>query len=132
MNRLLQSWVAQQAEARPNATAIVMGRESLTYGQLETSSNQLARVLQQGGCKKGDRICILMPKSPAAIVSMIGILKAGCMHVPIDTATPAARIRHIFDSCENRWVLAAGRVTSLLDELLSDQTLRARTAVGWP
>jgi amino acid adenylation domain-containing protein len=131
MNRLLQSWVTQQADTRPAATAIVSGPETLTYGQLETSSNQLARLLREAGCQKGDRVCILMPKSPAAIVSMIGILKAGCMHVPIDTATPAARIRHIFDSCENRWILAAGRVSPLLDELLADNPLRAKTSIGW-
>jgi amino acid adenylation domain-containing protein len=131
MNRLLQSWVTQQAEARPDATAIVMGGERLTYGQLEVSSNQLAHVLRQSGCKLGDRVCILVPKSPAAIVSMIGILKAGCMHVPIDTATPAKRIRHIFESCENRWVLAGGSVSPLLDELLAESSLRARTSVGW-
>src|ERR1700730_1292706 len=131
MNRLLQDWVTQQAETRPDATAIVMGADTLTYAQLETSSNRLAHLLQNAGCEKGDRVCILMPKSPAAIVSMIGILKAGCMHVPIDAATPAARIRHIFDSCENRWVLAAGQVSPLLDELLADEPLRARTSVGW-
>jgi amino acid adenylation domain-containing protein len=131
MNRLLQSWVTQQAETRPDSTAIVMGSDALTYGQLENSSNRLAHLLQDAGCKKGDRVCILMPKSPAALVSMIGILKAGCLHVPIDSATPAARIRHIFDSCENRWILAAGRVSSLLDELLADEQLRHRTSVGW-
>jgi len=131
MNRLLQDWVSQQAETRPDATAIVMGADALTYAQLETSSNRLAYLLQKAGCGKGDRVCILMPKSSAAIVSMIGILKASCMHVPIDAATPAARIRHIFDSCENRWVLAAGQVSPLLDELLADEALRARTSVGW-
>jgi amino acid adenylation domain-containing protein len=131
MNRLLQSWVTQQAETRPDATAVIMGTETMTYGQLETSSNQLAHLLLQAGCPKGDRVCILMPKSPAAIVSMIGILKAGCMHVPIDTATPAARIRHIFDSCENRWIIAGGRVSPLLEELLADEQLGARTSVGW-
>jgi len=131
MNRLLQSWVTQQAETRPDATAIVMGSDVLTYGQLENSSNRLAHLLHDAGCKKGDRVCILMPKSPAAIVSMIGILKAGCLHVPIDSATPAVRIRHIFDSCENRWILAAGRVSPLLDELLADEQLRHRTSVGW-
>jgi amino acid adenylation domain-containing protein len=131
MNRLLQTWVTQQAEARTDAPAIVMGNDVLTYGQLETSSNRLAHVLREAGCRRGDRVCILMPKSPAAIVSMIGILKAGCMHVPIDAATPAARIRLIFDSCENRWILAAGRVSPLLDELLADEQLRSRTSVGW-
>ena len=86
MNRLLQNWVAQQAESRPDARAIVFGKESLTYGELEKRSNQLAHLLRSGGCRKGDRVCILMPKSPEAILSMIGALKAGCMHVPIDSA----------------------------------------------
>src|SRR5262244_2439910 len=98
MSRLLQSWVTQQAEARPNAPAIVSGSEILTYGQLERSSNQLAHLLRDAGCRKGDRVCLLMPKSPAAILSMIGVLKAGCMHVPLDASSPAARIRSILDS----------------------------------
>jgi amino acid adenylation domain-containing protein len=131
MSRLLQNWVTQQAETRPDAVAVVYGSEKLSYGQLEESSNQLAHLLQDAGCKKGDRVCIVMPKCPAAIVSMNGILKAGCMHVPIDASSPAARIRQILDSCENRWILGAGSVGALLDELLADEQLRERTSVGW-
>src|SRR5579863_3039234 len=131
MDRLLQSWVTQQAEVWSSEAAIVSGGDKLTYGQLETTSNQLAHLLRNAGCQDGDRVCILMPKSPEAIVSMIGILKAGCLHVPIDVATPAARIRHIFDSCENRIIVAGGRVAPLLDELMSDEALRARTTIIW-
>jgi amino acid adenylation domain-containing protein len=131
MSRLLQSWVTEQAQNRPDATAIVFGSETLSYGELEGSSNQLARVLHDAGCRKGDRVCILMPKSPAAILSMIGVLKAGCMHVPIDASSPAARIRQILLSCENRWILAAGSVAPLLDELLADDQLRSRISIGW-
>jgi amino acid adenylation domain-containing protein len=131
MDRLLQSWVTQQAEARPGDAAIVSGADTLTYGQLEIASNRLAHLLKDAGCQDGDRVCILMPKSAEAVVSMIGILKAGCMHVPIDVATPAARIRHIFDSCENRVIVAGGRVVPLLDELMADEALRSRVAIIW-
>ncbi|MBV9886878.1 MAG: AMP-binding protein, partial [Acidobacteria bacterium] len=131
MDRLLQSWVTQQAETRPADPAIISGTDAITYGQLETASNQLAHLLASAACQNGDRVCILMPKSAEAIVSMIGILKAGCMHVPIDVATPAARIRHIFDSCENRVIVAGGKVAPLLDELMADETLRSRTTVVW-
>jgi amino acid adenylation domain-containing protein len=131
MNRLLQSWVTQHAQTRAESPAIVDRTETLTYGQLERSSNQLAHLLQDAGCKKGDRVVILMPKSPWAVLSMIAILKAGCMHVPVDSSSPAARIRSILESCENRWVLAAGSVVPLLDELLADQQLRSRISVGW-
>jgi amino acid adenylation domain-containing protein len=131
MDRLLQSWVTQQAEIRPDSAAIISGLDTLTYGQLEIASNQLAHLLRNAGVQDGDRVCILMPKSAEAIISMIGILKAGCMHVPIDVATPAARIRHIFDSCENCVVVAGGSVAPLLEELMSDEALRSSTTIIW-
>lgn len=131
MRQLLQNWVTRQAESRPQARSIVFGDESLTYEDLELRSNQLARLLRQGGCRKGDRVCILMPKSPEAILSMLGALKAGCMHVPIDAASPAVRVARILECCGNSWILAAGPVIPLLDELLSDERFRGRISVGW-
>ncbi len=131
MNQLLQNWVTLQAESRPDARCIVFGNENLTYAGLDQRSNQLANLLREGGCRKGDRVCILMPKSPDAILSMIGALKAGCMHVPIDSASPAARIARILESCQTRWILAAGPVLSLLEELLADERFRGTISVGW-
>jgi amino acid adenylation domain-containing protein len=131
MNQLLQNWVIRQAESRPEARGIVFGNHSLTYGELDQQTNRLAHLLREGGCRKGDRVCILMPKSADAIVSMIGALKAGCMHVPIDSASPAARIARILEACETRWILAAGPVIPLLEELLADERFRAGISVGW-
>jgi amino acid adenylation domain-containing protein len=131
MKQLLQNWVSRQAESRPEARCIVFGNESLTYAELDRQSNQLAHLLREGGCQKGDRVCLLMPKSPDAILGMIGTLKAGCMHVPIDSASPAARIARILESCEPRWILAAGPVIALLEELLADEKFRGRISVGW-
>ena len=131
MNQLLQNSVTLQAESRPDARCIVFGNESLTYAELDQRSNQLAHVLREGGCRKGDRVCILMPKCPEAILSMIGALKAGCMHVPIDSASPAARIARILESCEPRFILAAGPVLPLLEELFSEEKFRGSISVGW-
>lgn len=131
MSQLLQDWVTRQAELRPEARSIVFGQDSFTYGELEKMTNQLAHLLRDAGCRKGDRVAILMPKCPEAIVSMIGILKAGCMHVPIDSASPAARIGRIFESCENRWALGGGPVAPLLDELLGDGRFRDVISIGW-
>jgi len=64
MTSLLQHWVMEQTERRPDATALVMGGDSLTYGQLDALSNQLARTLKAAGCERGDRVCFLLPKSP--------------------------------------------------------------------
>jgi amino acid adenylation domain-containing protein len=131
MKALLQNWVTRQAERRPDGIALVMNQEEMTYGQLEESSNRLARLLRSTGCRKGDRICFLMPKSPVAIVTMLGILKADCMHVPLDPASPAPRVAKIVDSCESRCMLAAGPVGRLLDELLSSPERSRSISVGW-
>jgi amino acid adenylation domain-containing protein len=127
----LDQWVTRHSEQRPNAGAIVLGDERLTYGQLEVLSNRLARCLRESGCQRGDRVCLLGPKSPATIAAIVGIYKAGCIYVPLDPAGPAQRLARIIDACEPRWIVAAGPVVGLLDELFLDDRLRTSIRVGW-
>jgi amino acid adenylation domain-containing protein len=131
MNRRLQDWVTEQAERRPESPAVVAGESRLTYAELDTLSTQLARVLTESGCMRFDRVALLMPTSPAAIIGLLGIYKAGCIYVPLDPASPAGRLKKILDSCDNRWLLAAGPVTPALKELFQDENYRSRLRVGW-
>ena len=96
MTRLLQDLPAGQAEQRPDETALVMGDESLTYGELETLSNRLANLLRDGRSRRGNRVCLFLPKSPLAITSMLAVLKADGAYVPIDIASPAPRVARIW------------------------------------
>jgi amino acid adenylation domain-containing protein len=130
MPRLLQDWIAGQARTRPDATAVVSDGSRLTYGELDEASSRLARLLVDGGCRRGDRVVLLMPKSPMAIVGLLGIYKADCIYVPIDPSSPATRVRTILDSCENTWVLSAGPAVRLLEELVHDPRWGARS-IGW-
>lgn len=131
MAELLQDWVGIQATQRSEAIAVVGKDNTLTYAQLEGMSNQLARILREGGCKKGDRVCMLMPKCPAAIVTLLGIYKADCIYVPLDPSNPPARLAKLLGACENTWILAAGPVANLLEELVENETLRTSLRVGW-
>ena len=105
--------------------------DTLTYAQLETRSTQVARILTEGGCHKGDRICVLMPKCPAAIVCLLAIYKAGGVYVPLDPASPPARLEKILDSCDTRWLLAAGPTTRLLDAVFEHEPFRTSISIGW-
>ncbi len=53
MSRLLQHWIREQAERRPDAVALVISGCTVTYGELEARSNQLARLLKEAGCGRG-------------------------------------------------------------------------------
>ncbi len=130
MTKQLHDWITTQAELRPEATALVFERETLTYGQLEEASNKLARLLREGGCTHGDRVCLLMPKCPAAIVGILGTLKAGCIYVPLDPSSPPARLARMLQACESRWLLVRGPVGRLLDELLREERLRTSLRIG--
>lgn len=131
MNDLLQKSVSIQAERRPEAVALVMEDRVLTYGQLEEVTNRLARQLKAAGCQKGDRVCFAIPKSPEAIIAILGILKADCIHVPLDTASPAPRVSKLLRSSEPRLILGVAASSKLLDELFSAAEFRNAVRVGW-
>ncbi|HEX5853273.1 MAG TPA: amino acid adenylation domain-containing protein [Solirubrobacteraceae bacterium] len=114
---LLHERVALSAHARPSARAVVMGSQALTYEELEGMSNQLARLLLERGLTRGDRVALLQPKAPMAIVSMLATLKAGGVYVPLDIASPAVRVQKILASAEPRMVLACAKASKLADEL---------------
>ncbi len=131
MTRLLQRGLTAQAEQRPDAPALVFQGETLTYGALEAESNRLARLLREAGCHRGDRLAIMMAKSPTAIVAMLGVLKADCAYVPIDVSMPAARATKILVKSEVHSVLVARPAERLLAEVVSGESVLSRVRIGW-
>ena len=124
---LLQQYIDRQAERNPDAIALVHEQSSWTYGSLCASSNRLARLLKDSGCRKGDRVGILLPKSPEAIVGILGTLKADCIYVPMDVASPASRLQMVLDACEPACVIGAGSS----QKVLGDLNIAAHTRLGW-
>lgn len=131
MKTLLQDLVTRAAERRPDATAVVMGDESLTYGALDALSNRVAHALRAAGCQRGDRVGLFLPKSPMTVASMLGVLKADACYVPLDTASPAPRLAKIVASAEPRIILVGARGAATLRALLEDAQLRASLDIGW-
>src|SRR5262249_27905434 len=133
MIRLLQQLVSEQAEHRGQAVAVMMNQEQLTYGELEHASTRLARLLRDAGCKKGGRVCFLLPKSPAAVVTILGILKADCVYVPLDPSSPASRLAKMIASCEPACLLATGSSAPLLEEVcrILDHATGWVPSIGW-
>jgi amino acid adenylation domain-containing protein len=113
----LQDRVSLAGESRVSDTAVVMGSDRLTYGELERTSNQLARLLRERGIQPGERVVVLQPKTPMAIVSILATLKAGGVYVPIDVSSPIARVQKIVASAEPRMVLTCASAAELAGSL---------------
>ena len=84
-----------QASKSPSAPAIDEGGKILTYGEVESRSNQLAHYLRDRGVVSGARVGLLLPRSPELYIAILAILKAGGAYVPLDPEYPADRIDYI-------------------------------------
>ena len=80
-----------QARLTPERPAVVCAGDMLTYAELNARANQIARFIRRHGA--GRRcVALLVDRSMAMIVGLLGILKAGSAYVPLMAGTPPARI----------------------------------------
>ncbi|NEC12819.1 AMP-binding protein, partial [Streptomyces sp. SID8014] len=76
--------LAARAAAGPGRTAVVDATGRLTFGRLQDRADRLARRLAAAGVRPGDRIALALPRSTAALAALLGVLRAGAVHVPLD------------------------------------------------
>ncbi|BBG04090.1 MULTISPECIES: amino acid adenylation domain-containing protein [Pseudonocardia] len=126
----LQHYVTRAAHKYPERVALhdVSGRT--TYADLESWTNRAARLLRETGIAEGDRVCVVGAKSSATIASLVSVLKAGGIYVPIDSASPAARVARILDAAEPGAVLVDASATSLVDALIAEDRLGTGVRIG--
>lgn len=83
--------IERQAELRPNAPSVDAWDHSFTYKELNDISNRLGAYLTESGVKHKDYVLICFEKSAWYIVSVLAVLKAGAVWVPVDPKHPKAR-----------------------------------------
>jgi len=100
MTYLLHHLLTESAARFPDKEALRFQGTAVTYQELDQYTNQTARVLQEAGVTRGDRVGFFLNKSPASVVSIFGIMKAGGAYVPLDPAAPAKRHAYITRNCQ--------------------------------
>jgi amino acid adenylation domain-containing protein len=131
MTQLLQDYCSNSEQARPESFAVISESDRLSYQAIEKLSNQLARAIQAGGSGRGSRVAMLLPKTPRTIASILGILKADCVYVPVDLGSPAARALKILDSAEPTLLLVDKEGQVLWDELYTMSAAVRKTPMVW-
>jgi amino acid adenylation domain-containing protein len=88
---------ARQARETPDAIAVTFEGRRMTYAELDSSANQLARYLRREGVSAEALVGVMMHRSLDMVVTLLGILKAGGAYVPLDPSYPADRLRWMMD-----------------------------------
>lgn len=73
---------------------------TLTYRELQQQSQQFCAYLQQQGISKGDRVALMSPNTPAFLVSMWGILRAGAVQVNTNPQYTARELSYQLDDAD--------------------------------
>ncbi len=96
----MQDYLKGSTDHNSECIAVKLLDDALTYRELDERSSQLANFLNQHGFGPGTNIGLYLTKSPAAVMAVFGILKAGATYVPLDTEAPLERIAYICSNCD--------------------------------
>ncbi|TGE01252.1 amino acid adenylation domain-containing protein [Methylobacterium nonmethylotrophicum] len=121
----LADLVERRAAAAPDAPAVVSDETTLSAAQLDRAAARIAARLIALGLTPGDVVGVAMARAALSVPAILGILKAGCVYLPLDPAYPEARLALMVEDAGARLVLVrdaagapdlAGRGTLALEE----------------
>lgn len=97
--RLLQTTLQRSAERVPDKTALVVGQDRLTYGQVWERSVRLSNVLRRRGIRRGDRVVIFLDNTWQCVVALYGTLLADAAFVIVNPQTKHDKLTYILNDC---------------------------------
>ena len=97
--------VISALRAAPDAPAIVFHSETVTCAGVMRESLRIARALSSEGVGRGDSVAVMLPRTPALIEALVGILCAGAAYVPMLASFPRERIDHMLETSGAKLVL---------------------------
>ena len=83
-----------QAKLTPERKAIQFLGQTLTYGELDNRSNQIAHYIKKNVQMKGAVIGVQLERSLELVVAIYGILRSGCVYLPV-TGYPKDRVLYV-------------------------------------
>ncbi|MGV5039271.1 amino acid adenylation domain-containing protein, partial [Streptomyces sp. NRAIS4] len=115
-HRFFTDLFQEQAALRPDAPALEHEGTVLTYAELNTRANQVARWLIRQGVGSEQLVALAVPRSVEMVAALLGILKAGAAFLPVDPEYPADRIAFMLEDAAPVRVLTSREVAGRLPQ----------------
>ncbi|MEL6149348.1 MAG: AMP-binding protein, partial [Chloroflexota bacterium] len=123
MRYLLHHGVEESAARHPERDAVRLSGEGMTYAELSQRSSQLAHFLIERGVNRRDRVGVFMDKRLETVISIYGIMKAGCVYVPLDPRSPASRLVSIIRDCDLKGIITQENKAAVITDVASQQEI---------
>lgn len=102
----VQERFAQVVARTPEAIAVSSPDEAVTYAELDERANRIARRLLGLGVRPEDPVMVLQERTVDMVASILAIVKAGALYLPLHSAYPLQRLQWIADSVGKPVLLA--------------------------
>ena len=118
---VVQQLFEDQVKKRKEAVAVIcdhdkfLGQSQITYQELNNMANQVARKLRILGIEPNQAVGLMVQRSYAMIVGILGILKAGGAYLPIAPGYPSERAKYILSDSGAKLLLVENETAGLID-----------------
>ena len=116
LTEYLRDWAGRQ----PDKPAVLFYGRATTYGELDRLSDRFAAMLARLGARMGDRVAVFLPNCPQFYICFFGILKAGCVHVPVNPMFTRPELTYELNDTGARIVVAHDQLAHLVGEVRAE------------
>jgi len=113
----VQNRFAEQVHRTPDADALIDSSGPISFRELERWSRRVAAELQAQDVRPGDVVAVIAEPSADWIAAMLGIMRAGGIGLPLESAFPTPRLRSFIRESGARVVLAPAGTSTIATDL---------------
>lgn len=125
--------IEAQSQKNPDKVAIRHEEREIAYGELWNETERIASFLEKNSIYPGERVALLMERSPDLLIALISIMKSGATYVPIDPEFPIERIKFILDDANIKMMITDVNTCNILPINSSFAIEKIRTlSKGYP
>jgi len=123
-------YLDEAVKERPDATMIFFEKRKMTYAEIQRLSDEFAAALHGRGVKKGDRVALIMPNCPQAIICRWGAWKAGASVVHLNPLYTEAEMEYAFKDCLAETVVVLSPYYNLVKKIQPRTCLKLVICTG--
>ena len=94
---LVHDFLEQTARRQPDKEALVCGPARLSYREVDSQANALARTLVAGGVARGDRVLVFADNKVESVVAVWATLKANAVVSLVNPLTKADKLTYLLN-----------------------------------
>ncbi|WP_231759258.1 non-ribosomal peptide synthetase [Microbulbifer elongatus] len=106
--RTLRDLLHAQARHSPDAPALVDARDALSYSEVRTQVQTLARELVDAGVRPGGIVAVALPRSVRLSLALLAVIEVGAAYLPLDLGYPDERLEFMLQDADAKLLITDG------------------------